>query len=204
MANRELADAPRPPLTRVDIVKTALRLRIVDDVGALSMRRLAAALDVTPMALYRHFEGKDDILLAMADELLAEHQVPSTAVEWREYLHELAVSLRGMVRAEPFVLSVFARRPMISPAAQRRLATATSVLTRSGFTVDAAVRAYATVHIYTLGFCMLEQARHAAGTPAVPADARSTEAVQISGFVSESQFLAGLDAIIAGVAPAGS
>jgi AcrR family transcriptional regulator len=204
VAKPDFADASRPPLTRAEIVKTALRLRIADDAGALSMRRLAAALDVTPMALYRHFEGKDDILLAMADELLAEHALPSAAVAWAAYLHELAVSLRGMLRTEPFVVSVFARRPVVSPAAQRRLATATSVLTRAGFTVDAAVRAYATVHIYTLGFCMLEQARDAAGHVGIPLDTRSTEAVQISGFVSEGQFLAGLDAILAGIAPVGA
>jgi len=188
----------RPALNRADILQTALRVRLEDDARTPSMRRLAAELDVTPMALYRHFDGKDDILLAMADELLAEQDLPPGDTPWQPYLRELALLLRSLLRSEPFVVGVFARRPVVSPAAQARLATATSVLTRAGFTHDDALRAYATVHIFTLGFCMLEQARHGS-EPAH--DAGSPHASQITSFVSEAQFLASLDTILAGLTP---
>jgi AcrR family transcriptional regulator len=190
----------RPALNRADILQTALRVRLEGDARTPSMRRLAAELDVTPMALYRHFDGKDDILLAMADELLAAQDLPAPDTPWQRYLRELALLMRTLLRSEPFVVGVFAHRPVISPAALLRLASAKRVLTKAGFTDDDAVRAYATVHIFTLGFCMLEQARHAEGYDEPGDDATSPETLQIAGFVSEAQFLASLDTIIAGIA----
>jgi len=197
----QLAEAPRAPLTRADIVETALRVRLDHDARELSMRRLAAALDVTPMALYRHFAGKDEILLDMADALLAQLELPDPGSGWQPYLRALALQMRSLLRAEPFVVQVFARRPMVTAASQRRLAIATDALVRAGFTVDGAASAYATVHIYNLGFCMLEQARRASGSLDAPPDTTTPEAARISGFVSEDQFLAGLDAILAGITP---
>jgi len=201
VANGQVADASRPALTRTDIVQTALRVRLEHDARELSMRRLAAALDVTPMALYRHFAGKDEILVDMADALLGTLELPPADTEWQPYLRALALQMRALLRAEPFVVHVFARRPMVTAASQRRLASAIDVLVRAGFTEDGAATAYATVHIYNLGFCMLEQARRASGSLDAPPDTTTPEAAHISGFVSESQFLAGLDAIVAGITP---
>lgn len=196
----EGAVGARPALNRADILQTALRVRLEDDARALSMRRLAAELDVTPMALYRHFDGKDDILLAMADELLAAAGLPSDDLPWPQYLRELALSMHALMRAEPYVVHMFARRPVVSEAAQHRLTAAMEVLVRAGFSEDDAASAYATVHIYNLGFCMLEEARRASGSLEAPVDMTTPQAARISGFVSETQFLAGLDAIIAGIA----
>lgn len=195
----EVTDAPRPALTRTTILETALRVRLTDDAHVLSMRRLAAELDVTPMALYRHFDGKDDILLAMADALLASLELPAPDTDWQPYLRQLALQMRSLLRAEPFVVQVFARQPVVTTASQHRLATATAALVRAGFSEDDAVAAYATVHIYNLGFCMLEQARRASGALDAPVDTTTPEAARITRFVSEAQFLAGLDAIIAGI-----
>ena len=192
----------RPGLNRADILRTALRIRLDDATRTPSMRRLAAELDVTPMALYRHFDGKDDILLAMADELLAQQELPANDTPWPTYLHELALSMRSLMRSEPFLVGVFARRPVLTTAALQRLAIAKRVLIDAGFSPDEAVRAYATVHIFTVGFCMLEQARHASGFPGPDGDATAPEATQIAGFISEAQFLASLDTILAGLAPA--
>jgi AcrR family transcriptional regulator len=204
MGEDELGDdgavGTRPALNRAGILETALRVRLDDDSRTLSMRKLAAALDVTPMALYRHFDGKDGILVAMADELLGALELPSDDAPWQLYLRALALSMRSLMRAEPFLVQVFARRPVVSAASQRRLAMATRVLVRAGFSEDDAVAAYATVHIYNLGFCMLEQARYESGSLDAPIDTTTAEAARISRFVSEAQFLAGLDAIIAGIA----
>jgi AcrR family transcriptional regulator len=201
LAGESGAVGTRPALNRADILQTALRVRLEDEARTPSMRRLAAELDVTPMALYRHFDGKDDILLAMADELLSQQELPPDDTPWPGYLRELALLLRSLMRSEPFLIGVFARRPVLSPAALRRLAIAKEVLTRAGFGADDAVRAYATVHIFTLGFCMLEQARHASDYTGSDGDATAPEATQIAGFVSEGQFLSSLDTILAGLAP---
>lgn len=62
---------------RRSIVDAALHL--LDEVGLpdLSMRRLAAVLDVQPSALYWHFDSKQALLAAVADRIL--ERVPADA-----------------------------------------------------------------------------------------------------------------------------
>lgn len=57
----------------------AAAMRLVSDHGAagLSMRSLAAALGVTPMALYNHVRTKDELIDAMLDDALGRVAVPA-------------------------------------------------------------------------------------------------------------------------------
>ncbi|TAM70532.1 MAG: TetR family transcriptional regulator [Microbacteriaceae bacterium] len=57
--------------TRADVVAAALQ--ILDDYGLpdLTMRRLAATLDVQPSALYWHVPNKQTLLALIADEIVA-------------------------------------------------------------------------------------------------------------------------------------
>lgn len=52
------------------IVETALRLLKEHGADALTVRRLGLALGADPTALYRYFRDTDDLLLAIADELI--------------------------------------------------------------------------------------------------------------------------------------
>ena len=61
----------QPRLSRDAILDRALAIADADGVDALSVRRLARELGVTPMALYWHFENKEALLHALGDRLLA-------------------------------------------------------------------------------------------------------------------------------------
>lgn len=190
------------PLSRARIVEAALRLSAEGTLEELSMRGLAEAMGVTPMALYRHVADKDDIMLAVTNERLEQQTLPSPETPWPTYLRELALLLRALLRSEPAVLGVFARRPVTVPAARARLDAAVAVLTRGGFEAGDAVRAFAAVHTYTLGFCSLEFARaQGAGVHEVELHEveLSERAAQIASFVTETQFEYGLNAIIDGL-----
>jgi len=61
-------DATRnPSLTRGVIVSAALELMDRQGVDGFSMRKLAGRLDVSPQALYWHFNGKDDLCEAVVE-----------------------------------------------------------------------------------------------------------------------------------------
>lgn len=62
--------------SREDVVAVALRL--LDETGLpdLTMRRLAAALDVQPSALYWHFPDKQTLLAAVSNRIIARAPVP--------------------------------------------------------------------------------------------------------------------------------
>src|SRR5829696_938501 len=52
----------RAPLTRARVLQAAVDLADRDGIDALSMRKLGQELGVDAMALYRHVQGKDDLL----------------------------------------------------------------------------------------------------------------------------------------------
>lgn len=55
----------RPPLSLDLIADAALELVDREGLGALSMRRIGAALGVEAMALYHHFPNKEALIEAM-------------------------------------------------------------------------------------------------------------------------------------------
>ncbi|MCA1844227.1 MAG: TetR/AcrR family transcriptional regulator, partial [Actinobacteria bacterium] len=57
---------PRNTLSRPLVVQAALALVDADGLEALTMPRLAEHLGVGTMSLYRHVQGKDDLLDAVA------------------------------------------------------------------------------------------------------------------------------------------
>lgn len=54
-----------------DVVAAALRVLDAQGLEGCSMRRVAAALDVQPSALYHHVPNKQSLLALMADEIVA-------------------------------------------------------------------------------------------------------------------------------------
>ena len=59
-------------LNRAELVASALAVADAEGLEAVTIRRIAQLHDVTPMALYRHFPDKDGLLLALAEQLLAD------------------------------------------------------------------------------------------------------------------------------------
>lgn len=71
MALQREAGAMRPTLTRQAIVAEARRSIVAEGLDALSLRRIAANLDVTAPALYAYLTDKSDLLRAVAEGELA-------------------------------------------------------------------------------------------------------------------------------------
>jgi DNA-binding transcriptional regulator YhcF (GntR family) len=109
----------RPPLGRESLVRAAIALADAEGIAALSMRRLAAALGVGPMALYRHVPDKDELLRLMADAALGEVELPEPGpAEWRPRL-ELAArwqwrAYRRHPWLAPILLNSLVRPPVVA------------------------------------------------------------------------------------------
>ena len=116
----------RPPsgeqqLTRDVVVRTAIALADAEGLGELSMRRIAAALGVATMSLYRHVRGKDDLVLHMIDAAIGEEPFPPEPPQgWRARL-ELAARLQWRAfRRHPWLAPVMSiTRPQLAPNALR-------------------------------------------------------------------------------------
>ncbi|RFU84846.1 GntR family transcriptional regulator [Streptomyces triticagri] len=78
-------------LSREYLLRTAIAIADVEGSDAVSMRRVAAELDVGPMSLYRHVANKDDLVTQMADLVFGEAELPHPGpAGWRAKLELVA------------------------------------------------------------------------------------------------------------------
>ena len=85
---------------RADIVERAVGLLDRYGLGDLSMRRLAAELEVQPSALYHHFTDKQTLLAAVADEILRRGaRAPATGSAWEDGVQAFCGELRDAMLA---------------------------------------------------------------------------------------------------------
>jgi AcrR family transcriptional regulator len=80
-------------LTADRIVSAARDLVVEQGSAAVSMRRVAAVVGVTPMAIYRHFPSREALLDVVADQLFAELGAGWGGREWSEDLRADAAAL---------------------------------------------------------------------------------------------------------------
>jgi AcrR family transcriptional regulator len=78
----------RSPLTRDRVLQTAVELADRNGIDSISMRKLADALGVVPMALYRHVANKDELLGGMIDVVVGEIDPPRTDTDWKTVMRE--------------------------------------------------------------------------------------------------------------------
>src|SRR3954464_12450051 len=92
--------------SREAITKAALALVDREGLGALSMRRLAAELEMGTMTLYGYFRTKDELLEAVVEEAAAWHRLPDAEGSWKERLRALARGMRQALGRHPSLIEV--------------------------------------------------------------------------------------------------
>lgn len=149
-------------LDRDRTVDTALDL--LDEVGldALTMRRLADAMDVQAGALYRYFATKDDLLTAMAERMLAGLAATDidtdTDGDWSERLATLARAMRTALLARRDGARVYAGTHATGPHTLGFAEAVVDVLRTAGFGEEDAARSLMALAHFTIGHTLEEQA----------------------------------------------
>ncbi len=162
------AEAARRPLTREEILRTGLRLVDQEGLEALTMRKLAQALHVDPMTIYRHVENKEALLSGLADVLWAEVKVPEDETNWEVLLTSLAHALRGLARAHPHASVLLLQSAPLPTAMLCLFAGALERLQQAGFERKQAAETLNAVFSYAIGYAMMELAALPLTPPAQP------------------------------------
>src|SRR3954463_11592146 len=95
--------ADRPALSRNVVADRALTLADSEGLEAVTIRRLATELGVTPMALYWHFRTKEDLLAGLADRVLDDMVVPQSTGDWVTDMRAALGALVTAMRPHPQV-----------------------------------------------------------------------------------------------------
>lgn len=204
------------------IVRAAVRLADREGLAAVSMRNVAAALGVGTMSLYRYVSGKDDLLDLLLDAAYGQiplHEGPE--LEWRGKFTRLAIASRRTLKAHPWLAPLITQRPALGPNYLRWFEYLLAITAAPGRDIRTQVRMIGTVWSYITGFIAYElgemevNRRHRLTEAkkrrlAKPYVAKLTGGGQFPhlkefvksglGQPSDEDFLAGLAAVLAGVA----
>jgi AcrR family transcriptional regulator len=144
----EPPNRPAPaPLSRERLVQAAVRLADADGLDAVSLRKVAAELDVGPMRLYGYIATKEELLDLMVDAVYAE--IRPTGDGWRQALRSVAEATRQAAQQHEWLADLIGGRPRLGP---NTLATGDAVLAAmSGVDLDTVVPAVAAVSAYVVG-----------------------------------------------------
>lgn len=149
---------------RDDVAEVALR--ILDDHGLadLTMRRLAASLEVQPSALYWHFENKQTLIAELADRIIDGHPASPAAVsgagaDWRERTRVEADALRDALLAYRDGAEVVSSTLALGLGSGRALGRLTEAVALGGFDEATSRRAATALLHFVLGHVSHEQQR---------------------------------------------
>jgi len=145
-------------LTRRAIIDRALELGDAEGLEAVSLRRLATELGVTPMALYRHVKDKQDLVNAMYETMVEDFDVKldvRPGMKWttqlrRSLMHAIALHDRPV--ALPLAIAYSGRG---TPAIWRWFENGLNILVGAGFTRREAVEVNRMLSTLVTGYVYL-------------------------------------------------
>jgi AcrR family transcriptional regulator len=157
----------RRTLTRGSIVQAAVAIADRDGLGAVSIRSVAAALEVRPMSLYGHVSSKEDLLDLMFDQVAGECLLGDLLPpQWRSALEAIARRTRDQGMAHPWTIEVQVDRIPLGPNTLRVLDEWMRAVAPLSLDDQAAWSIATAVNDYTVGYVI----RLTAQRRAVPSD----------------------------------
>lgn len=152
-------------LTVERIVAAGISLADREGLESVSVRRIAAVLQSSPMALYHYVPSKRDLLNLMLDAVNAEFKPASKGVTgWRDALTHFAWESRRGLSRHPWVSVLRSANPEYGPESIRILEWLLTSLLDSGLDRKIAARTLGIVYVFVNGFVAAELAN--SGTPA--------------------------------------
>lgn len=171
------------------------------------MRSLAQRLESGTATLYRHFEGRDDLIARVVDTVMAEVDIDGDELgqmPWQQACKKLAHRMFDVLRSHPHVASLMVDRVPVGPQMLALRERAIAQMLDSGFAPEVALQAWATIARYVLGFGTQMTAADAE-PPTLWADVDLTQlpaTLAVSKYFPiplQDEFAFGLDLLISGL-----
>jgi TetR/AcrR family transcriptional regulator, tetracycline repressor protein len=145
-------------LTRRAIVDRALELGDAEGLEAVTLRRLATELGVTPMSLYRHVKDKQDLVNAMYEAIVDGFDLKTDirpGMKWTNQLRRALMNIIALHHRPVALPLAIAYSGGGSPAIWRMYESGLDILMRAGFTRREAVELNRMLSILVAGYVLL-------------------------------------------------
>lgn len=183
------------------IVKAARTIMETSGLDSVTMRRVAAELGVTAMAIYHHVADKHDLIALVADQVM--DVVPDHDLEgapWYDRLRQGFLAVHHEIARYPGLGLYIATTNSFYPSGYRKLKATIQFLVDAGFDEHEAIEVNYLLLAYQGGYFLMQQGAQRAQVLSIAdddADAPSQPRTR-SGISSPDAFIRGLDIIIAG------
>jgi AcrR family transcriptional regulator len=146
----------RQALSQDLIVDTAMKILAAEGLGAISMRRIAQALNTGAASLYAHIGNKEELYELMFDRVLGDVELPEPdPTRWREQLKELCQQqIRAMIEHPGIAKVVMETLIPVGPNALRQGEAALAILRAGGLSERDAAFAFDALSLYAKAYAL--------------------------------------------------
>jgi AcrR family transcriptional regulator len=158
---RSTRDRPaKPPLSEEAIVDAALAILQTAGLDAVSMRRVASALDTGASSLYVYVPNREGLLSLMFDRVIAEIELePPDPSRWRAQLHSLLLRMYQALIAHPGIAALTLTDPATTETMLAFIENLLGILLAGGVDVQDAAWVCDTVVLLVTGAAHEEEMR---------------------------------------------
>ncbi|MDI3212183.1 TetR/AcrR family transcriptional regulator [Arthrobacter sp. AL12] len=196
---------PRNTLT-VEAILDAAETVAARGFESLTIRAVATELGASPMALYRYFGTKGELVDALLNRVLGRFLPPPESGDWISELRAFARRHRELLNRHPWAIGALIGHPFPGPNALPIGETALRILGRGGIAGDAAVATFSGIIALNYGWSSFVMARGGDGhapdplPPAPPEYPLSlAAAASLASYGSAAHYERVLDQLLAGV-----
>jgi len=203
-----MSESPKAPrgrrLTGEAIAGAALALIDREGLAALSMRRVAADLQVDPMSLYRVVPDRDGMIREVVRLLLEEIDASEQPGEtWVDTMRRMAFSYREMALRHPRAFPLVAHASTVEDPSLTRTRRLVYLVTGAGLPESLLPDVLLMDDAFTTGFLLIETNAicQAMDTEQSSSGAGEDEALShlMSGMITREAFARGLDILYEGL-----
>ncbi len=135
---------------------------------ALTIRAVATALQSSPMALYRYFATKEELVDGLLNRVLGRFEEPAQTNSWVDDLRAFARNHRELLSQHPWAIAPLMASPNPGPNALPIGEAALRILQRAGITGDDAVATFSGIIALNYGWSSFVVARTGSDRDADP------------------------------------
>jgi AcrR family transcriptional regulator len=141
---------PKAGLDVPRIVREAIAIADEEGLGALTMRRVAEALGVSPMSLYTYVRNKTELIDLMIDAA-SESPPADSETGWRQAMERLGRDVYTGFQRHPWMLQVPMTRGLMGPNQTAAIEASVRPLDREGLDGREAMAVFNLVVGYAIG-----------------------------------------------------